>query len=250
MIMNKNVVILFTALLTFAFGCARSDNHGSSTKLHYVPLTLEESKKLITPTVYYIPVYDQTTLACADQKSMRDTQGITIATVCKNVFDSCVMQGTCQIRQGSESTLVNVSSVVQSERRFSILKNNVCTFGTGSAKGQNSKPICLDPYYSVAADLSLYAVGSVIYVPSVVGLAMPDGTIHDGYFIVRDSGGAIKGYGSFDFFTGFSLNRSESPLVQLGFGDKQTNVPYYVTSGTQADEILKKRNYPNLPVTK
>lgn len=248
--MIRNVFFLIAAIFVFALGCAKSENHNNSTKQRYVPLSLEESKKLITPTVYYIPVYDQTTLACADRKSIRDTKGITIATVCKNVFDSCVMQGTCQIRQGAESTLVNVSSVVQSERRFSVLKSNVCKFGTGSTKGQNTKPICLDPYYSVAADLSLYAVGTVIYIPSVVGTAMPDGTLHDGYFVVRDSGSAIKGYGRFDFFTGFSLNRSESPLVQLGFGDKQTNVPYYIVASPQTDEILKKRNYPELPVNK
>lgn len=246
--MTKSSLFLTAIYFLLAFGCAKSEGPNAPAKGRYVPLSLEESKKLITPTVYYIPVYDQSSLSCADKKPMRDNKGKTIATVCKNVFDSCLMQGTCQIRQGSEATLVNVASVIQNERRFAILKNSVCAFGTGSTKGQSSKVTCLDPYYSVAADLSIYSVGDVIYVPSVVGMAMPDGSIHDGYFIVRDSGSAIRGFGRFDFFTGFSLNRSESPLVHLGFADKQTNVPYFVVSGDQAAQILKKRNYPLLPV--
>ena len=60
--------------------------------------------------------------------------------------------------------------------------------------------MCLDPYYSVAADLDIYKLGTVVYVPSFVGVLLPSGVNHDGYFVVRDSGSSIKGYGRFDFF--------------------------------------------------
>ncbi len=248
--MIKTVLPFSILIISFAIGCAKSEKLHSTTQSRYVPLSLDASKKLITPTVYFIPVYDQTQLACSEKKIMRDIQGQSIMTVCKNVFDNCLMQGTCLIRQGSNEILINVSSVIQNERRFLILKNSVCIFGIGSTKGQNIKSMCLDPYYSVAADLSLYNIGDVVFIPTAVGMVMPDGSVHDGYFIVRDSGGAITGYGRFDFFTGFSITKSESPLVQIGFGDKQTHVPYFVVTGAKSEEILKKRNYPILPVKK
>ena len=81
-----------------------------------------------------------------------------------------------------------------------------------------------------------------------MGLILPDGTVHDGHFVIRDEGGAIKGYGRFDFFTGYSLSRSDNPLARLGFGDKQTNVSYSVVDGEEAGEVLKMRNFPLLPV--
>lgn len=66
--------------------------------------------------------------------------------------------------------------------------------------------VCLTPYISIAADPSKYSMGDIIEMPSIKGkkIKLPDGTSfkHPGYFIVQDSGGAIKGSNRFDFFTG------------------------------------------------
>lgn len=35
--------------------------------------------------------------------------------------------------------------------------------------------MCLDPYFTVAADLNFYKLGDVIFVPQFVGEVMPDG---------------------------------------------------------------------------
>lgn len=245
--------IIFLCLSFLIIGCARpKDTHLKVSPHEFTPLSLEESKKLITPTLYYIPIYDQTTLSCVEKKNIKDDNGKLIVTVCGNVFDDCVMQGTCQIKSGLQNILLNIASSVESERRFSIIKNSLCHFGFGSSKTKlkTIKTMCLDPYYSVAADLNIYSLGDVIYIPAVVGRAMPDGSIHDGYFIVRDAGSAIKGYGRFDFFTGFSLNKTENPFAEIGFGDKQTHIPYFVIAGAKSEEILKKRNYPLILVTK
>lgn len=65
---------------------------------------------------------------------------------------------------------------------------------------------CLTPYISVAADPRYYSMGDIIQMPSMRGLVitLPNGKtmIHPGYFIVQDTGGAIRGPNRFDFFTG------------------------------------------------
>lgn len=247
--MKLLLLISYSCLLIL--GCAKSkDSTGGANKSHYRPLTLEESKVLITPTIYYIPMYDQTTLNCSDQKIIKDDKGKEIVTVCKSTYDNCLMQGTCQIINGNSKLLINVGSIVGAERRFTIIKNSECLFGTGVSKARTAKmkTMCLDPYYSVAADLGIYAVGDVISIPAAAGLILPDGSIHDGHFIVRDAGEAIKGYGRFDFFTGFSAGRLDNPLTRLGFADKSTNVSYSIVQGQGAAEVLKLRNFPLLPV--
>lgn len=65
---------------------------------------------------------------------------------------------------------------------------------------------CLIPFISIAADPKFYRMGDVIEIPSMKGkkITMPNGSTmtHPGYFIVHDTGGAIKGENRFDFFTG------------------------------------------------
>ncbi len=234
------------------FGCGpRSKTRTTEgRKSEFQPLSLEDSKVLITPTLYYIPSYDQSSLNCSESKVIKNDHGKELMSVCKNVYDNCLMQGTCQIRTGDKKILINVGPVIENEQRFSIIKNSICIYGTGNTpvKSKKTTVMCLDPYYSVAADLTLYSVGDVIFISSIAGLVLPDGTVHDGYFIVRDSGQAIKGYGRFDFFTGFTLNKSENPLAQTGFGDRNTHSHYEIITGDKAEEVLKKRNYPLLPI--
>ena len=65
---------------------------------------------------------------------------------------------------------------------------------------------CLIPFISVAADPHYYQMGDIIQMPSLKGkvLHLPNGKtmIHPGFFIVQDTGGAIRGPNRFDFFTG------------------------------------------------
>lgn len=73
-------------------------------------------------------------------------------------------------------------------------------FGIGSAPDTR-----LLPFRSLAADASLYPRGTVIYLPDLKskGFKDVDGAMksHDGYMIVGDVGGAIRG-AHIDFFTG------------------------------------------------
>jgi membrane-bound lytic murein transglycosylase A len=73
-----------------------------------------------------------------------------------------------------------------------------------TAKGASGN--CLIPYVSVAADPDYYQMGDIIEMPSMKGkeITLPSGRKmkHPGYFIVEDTGGAIRGRNRFDFFTG------------------------------------------------
>ena len=58
---------------------------------------------------------------------------------------------------------------------------------------------------TVAVDRRLIAPRSVLFIKETVGLKMPDGTKHDGYWYASDVGSAIKGQ-RIDLFTGSSAS--------------------------------------------
>jgi 3D (Asp-Asp-Asp) domain-containing protein len=66
---------------------------------------------------------------------------------------------------------------------------------------------------TAAVDKNLIPKGSVLFIKETVGLKMPDGSTHDGYWYASDTGGAIKGK-RIDLFTGFSAS-SMNPLQAL-----------------------------------
>jgi 3D (Asp-Asp-Asp) domain-containing protein len=84
-------------------------------------------------------------------------------------------------------------------------------FGKGSGKSIYNTTNALDPCRTVAADLSQYPTGSIIYIPSMAGKLCPQtGQAIDGCFVVGDMGGAILGKGRFDLFTGECANYKKS----------------------------------------
>jgi 3D (Asp-Asp-Asp) domain-containing protein len=77
---------------------------------------------------------------------------------------------------------------------------------------------------TVAVDRRLIAPRSVLFIKETVGLKMPDGSTHDGYWYASDVGSAIKGQ-RIDLFTGFSassmnpfraLNMSNLSAIKVG----------------------------------
>jgi 3D (Asp-Asp-Asp) domain-containing protein len=80
-------------------------------------------------------------------------------------------------------------------------------FGKGSGQSYYNSTNALDPCRTVAADPAYYPAGTVIYVPELRGKLCPQNQRPvDGCFIVGDVGGAIRGQGRFDLFTGECLN--------------------------------------------
>ncbi len=219
----------FTLGLAFIFlltGCAGSDdsvNNGRGPAKRI--LTVEEKTRLVTATIYYTPDYsDLDSGSCADKKNINisDSKNHTKSySLCEKAVNGCKMQGSCIVQVAQNKVLINYHKKYNNEFYFKTVNTSVCPYGLGDSTDSfvSYKIMCLDPYRSVAADLSIYRLGDVIYMPELVGIALPNGLVHDGYLIVRDSGGSIKGVGRFDFFTGFqNTSKKINPFARLGLG--------------------------------
>lgn len=222
---------VFWVFLSFAFllsGCA---DQGASLPL-------------IVPTIYYKPIVykEKETCPSSDLRDLVDEEDHVLISLCKNSYDNCLMQGSCFVVEGQRTRNFNFTKVKNGIHRFAERKEDRCPYGYGV------RAICLDPFYSVAADLRVHNVGDVIYVPKLVDTLLPDGTRHNGYLIVRDEGGAIVGENRFDFFTGFfgPYDRNNVFAV-LGFGDKKHRFGYQKMKEDVARVVRKYRNYPNIP---
>lgn len=203
-----------------------------------------QAKGTVIPTVYFFATLNEDTRSCKTSERVRllNPQGKTLAMVCPYTYEECALQGTCMIYQNGKTRSFNVHSKRGGITRFFEIDDNSCRYGYGV---QN---ICLEPFRTVAADLSLYKPGEVLYVPSVVGAVLPGNMKHDGFFIVRDKGAMIKGKGRFDFYTGFMSWKDQSnPLVKLGLSDERTRLPYYrLKEGKLSQKIRQTRGYPGL----
>jgi 3D (Asp-Asp-Asp) domain-containing protein len=66
---------------------------------------------------------------------------------------------------------------------------------------------------TAAIDTRVIPRRTVLFIRETVGLKMPDGSLHDGYWYASDTGGAIKG-NRIDLFTG-SGSASMKPIMGL-----------------------------------
>jgi 3D (Asp-Asp-Asp) domain-containing protein len=69
------------------------------------------------------------------------------------------------------------------------------------------------PMRTMAVDKTLIPRRSVLFIKETVGLKMPDGKAHDGYWYASDVGGAIKGK-RIDLYTGAGA-ASMNPIKKL-----------------------------------
>ena len=80
------------------------------------------------------------------------------------------------------------------------------------------------PMRTLAVDKSIIPRRTVVFIKETVGLRMPDGQAHDGYWYASDVGGAIKGE-RIDLYTGqgaasmkpiYKLNLAKLTAVKVG----------------------------------
>lgn len=197
-------------------------------------------KGFVTPTIYYFAVLNEDKSSCPRVAPMLSKSGRVLISVCMSTYKECRMEGSCGIVQNNKLRKFNVVS----KGVFMEITDQECSFGFGV------KSYCLDPFYTVAADLSIYKAGDVIFINAIRGTVLPDGTKHSGYFVIRDMGHGINGKGRFDFYSGtYSHKSDKNPFKKLGLGDKNTKVPFVRLKGVRAEQVLKSRAFPGLPVS-
>jgi len=207
----------------------------------------KNSAGLLAPSIYFLPIYNLDRQSCSKNsyRSIVSEKGAIIARVCAPIFNSCLMEGTCLLTNNrKQMTTINYTATVKGARRFKVLPQEGCRWGIGSTGA------CLDPFHTVAADRKFHKIGEVIYVPKLRDLTLPNGLKHNGYLIVRDVGGAIKGPHRFDFFTGiYGALDSSNPFNKAGLADTHHRLEYRVVQGTLADQVRGVRNYPTIPAS-
>lgn len=82
--------------------------------------------------------------------------------------------------------------------------------GVGSLDSLGCKVV---PMRTLAVDKSIIPRRTIVFIKETVGLKMPNGEMHDGYWYASDVGGAIKGQ-RVDLYTGHGA-ASMKPVMKL-----------------------------------
>ncbi|MDP2765473.1 MAG: 3D domain-containing protein [Brevundimonas sp.] len=126
------------------------------------------------------------------------------------------VESTPSANEGSDSgalALTPEQQALMAERADWTARVNLYHAGGGGATGNDSlgcRPIAMR---TMAVDPRYIPRRTRLFIPETVGMRMPDGTIHDGYWYASDTGGAIKGQ-KIDFYTGHGRG-SMSPAMPL-----------------------------------
>jgi len=155
-------------------------------------------------------------------------------------------QGRGPISTKYSGIVVQNGRVVQASAFHEIPRSDLGA-GYGIHRG-----IPLTPFRTLAADIGhtkyasvepkwkgkggLVPVGTHVYIKEYAGLKLPDGTFHDGWFIVNDTGGGIFG-AHFDVFVGTLALRNQIKLPEYGqiwFQGIEQRIPLGYTYGLKA----------------
>ncbi len=115
-----------------------------------------------------------------------------IAKVSPNWFNVLLMEGQGRL---VDHRIINYSGSMNGTYYFSEADPLVAPWGYGI----HNRP--LTPFRSVAVDGSIIPVGSKIYIRITDGMPLPDGSIHDGWWVADDQGRDIRNH-HIDLFVG------------------------------------------------
>lgn len=200
---------------------------------------------LLRPTIYYKPIVNADPCRCesSERVEMLSPDNKRLVAMCLVDFKNCVMQGACYVfdEEGRFRSFNYYARGADGVPRFTESNLTKCPYGYGM------RNVCLDPYFTVAADLNFYKLGDVIFVPQFVGEVMPDGETHDGFFVVRDAGGAILGPWRFDFYTGFTKPFIRSnPFYRLGFANVANGFEFRLATEEETRLARERTRYPGV----
>lgn len=113
---------------------------------------------------------------------LKDMDGNILADVNAVFKKDMDIEGTGILRSGKT---VNYAGRVDGDIRYRVIREK-----WGLGKGR----CALKPYRTIAVDPRFIPLGSMVYIPAVKGMVLPDNTVHDGIFMAEDIGSAIKNY--------------------------------------------------------
>lgn len=123
----------------------------------------------------------------------------------------------------SDGRIVNITRQVDGEARYSVVRNAPYGLGDHGYK--------LIPFRTLAVDPRVIPLGTVLYVPDLVGVRLPTGELHDGYVFAHDTGGGITG-DRIDVFVGFENDVNNTLTRARRIGDMQALEIYQVDNET------------------
>jgi len=178
------------------------------------------SQGAFIPTFYRI--LDETNWPAGERsEELLTRQGQPIARVTPAFKRQLDIEGSARLRDGR---ILNIEDREGGRMRYLVVRG--APFGVG-APGYR-----LVPYRTVAVDPRRIKLGTVLYIPSLVGIPLPAGEIHDGFCFAHDTGRGITG-GRIDIFVGFESDR-DNTLTRSGRVASEERVAVYTVDGQTA----------------
>ena len=208
------------------------------------------------PTMYSTYYVDSTKMTCTeeDKQTLINDENEVLASLCQKQYRHCLLNGACVVLQadGTRETFSYTRFNESLQRQTFRKMTGGCLYGQGSSVDAQNRRVktCLDPYFSISADLAEHKIGEVIFVPKLVGLKLPTGETHNGYVVVRDSSEdtSDRGFDYYSFFTGLESAEDQSnPFLRLILDNIDYVFDYKTVDESTAAKVRKERNFPNLP---
>lgn len=173
---------------------------------------------LFRPSFYWIALEKQDSLP--KNVSLLDIDGNVLARVSDSYHTELRMEGTGLLTSGK---LINFKARLTKPDGSTEIRWRWC--GPEAPYGYGFEDIPLIPFRSAAVDPTVIPIGSKLYIPAAKGAALPDGTVHDGYFHAIDIGSAITDR-KIDIFTSFG-NQAKY-FERIGFSHGKMSRVYLV----------------------
>ncbi len=230
-------ILLINSGASLSISLARAAEKQTEKLEKQTEKSAEKKKRVLSPSLFHLTEVSGSN--CDDKTKIVDENRKFLGLLCPDELKKCVSERSCFYDNGEDQMILR--HVAENRfKRFPV--SSKCPYGPGA------KDVCLDPYYSVAADAAFYKVGDVLFIDSLRGVKLPDGSYHTGYVIVRDTPENIKGENNLEFFVGTAALDDKNPFSRLGFGDSEGGGQFEFTKISDAEKIqqtLKSRDYPN-----
>jgi 3D (Asp-Asp-Asp) domain-containing protein len=189
--MNSNrfclrAVMMALAIATMVAAPARAAEQRGGKELPPGLTKIGELK----PTFYWVALEEND--GQPRDKPLKDKDGNVIATVSAKFLAGLRMEGTGRFLDGR---IINFHVRIDGEIRW-----RWCP--PSAPYGYGLEDYVLKPFKSVAVDPQVVPIPSRIFIPAAVGMRLPDGSLHDGYFEAIDIGSAIQNK-RIDMFTAY-----------------------------------------------